>query len=294
MAPVEYAATSDLTESLAVQRGGLWGPAPLRGGTGAPMRPRRSPRPCLEPKAQKDRLARILKPHQLLAPQLRINGEQSTVRPAPLQWEGILEPVLQLSSEEKRLQPQHPKTQQQTIPEPSPPPPALRRVESRRARALPAREAMVANLGTIMEHMVRLSADRATDSSVFRSARPLPGGVGEYVAHLAKYCGCSDECLILTLVYVDRIIKQHRDIAMAPLTCQRLLGAGLTMAVKFHDDQNYTNAYYAQVCGLELLELNNLEVTMLRLLKHRLFVRPEEFEVYRAMLLQPGGVRGHA
>lgn len=49
----------------------------------------------------------------------------------------------------------------------------------------------------------RLSADRATDSSVFRSARPLPGGVGEYVAHLAKYCGCSDECLILTLVYVD-------------------------------------------------------------------------------------------
>lgn len=52
----------------------------------------------------------------------------------------------------------------------------------------------------------------------------------------------------------DRIIKQHRDIAMAPLTCQRLLGAGLTMAVKFHDDQNYTNAYYAQVCGLELLD----------------------------------------
>ncbi len=50
------------------------------------------------------------------------------------------------------------------------------------------------------------------------------------------------------------------------------------LAIKYHEDLYYDNAFYAAVGGVALAELNYLESQMLALLRFELFVAPAMYE----------------
>lgn len=52
----------------------------------------------------------------------------------------------------------------------------------------------------------------------------------------------------------------------------------IMLASKFFDDVYYNNAYYARVGGISNLEINSLEMEMLRMISFSLFVQPEQYE----------------
>ena len=52
------------------------------------------------------------------------------------------------------------------------------------------------------------------------------------------------------------------------------------LAAKFFDDVYYTNAFYAEVGGISVEELNVLEVDFLCKIRFNLFVTPQEFQKY--------------
>jgi hypothetical protein len=56
------------------------------------------------------------------------------------------------------------------------------------------------------------------------------------------------------------------------------------LASKFFDDLYYNNAYYARVGGITNLEVNHLEMEMLRMMCFSLYVSPETYERYRSSL----------
>jgi len=58
------------------------------------------------------------------------------------------------------------------------------------------------------------------------------------------------------------------------------------LASKFFDDLYYNNAYYARVGGISNLEVNNLEIELLRMISFSLYVSPEQYERYRASLYE--------
>lgn len=52
------------------------------------------------------------------------------------------------------------------------------------------------------------------------------------------------------------------------------------VAAKFADDFFYKNEYYAKIGGISKLEINALELQLLKNLNYNLYIATEEFYVY--------------
>jgi hypothetical protein len=98
---------------------------------------------------------------------------------------------------------------------------------------------------------------------------------------IAKYFQCSNECFVLCLVYIDRIVKLHPEFTISNLNIHRLLVTSIMLAVKFFDDVYYSNSYYARVGGVKTKEVNGLEAQFLQLIDWKLHVSPQEYDQYR-------------
>lgn len=99
-----------------------------------------------------------------------------------------------------------------------------------------------------------------------------------------KYSSCSNECFILALIYIDRLIERN-NFLMTALNVHRVVITAILLAAKFFDDAYYNNAYYAKVGGVLVSELNGLEVDFLFRINFSLHVSPELFEKYKAELV---------
>ena len=56
------------------------------------------------------------------------------------------------------------------------------------------------------------------------------------------------------------------------------------LAIKYHEDEYYSNEYYAKVGGVSLKELNNLEKEFLQLIDFSLFVDKRLFNKYNSYI----------
>lgn len=143
----------------------------------------------------------------------------------------------------------------------------------------------MASLATTSEQMTR-----------FHCKYPPGMSIGDYIGRIRRFFGCSAECYVLGLLYIDRLIKLRPQIEFSRLSAHRLIIASMTLAAKFHDDTFYSNKFYAKVGGVPLRELNVLEQSLMQLLDWRLQVLPEEYELYAKLARQAavaGAVRPH-
>lgn len=101
----------------------------------------------------------------------------------------------------------------------------------------------------------------------------------DYCERLRKYFRCSPTVYLAALIYIDKYVEAS-NVTINRLTIHRLLVVSMVISVKFHEDLHYTNAYYAQVGGVDLKEMNQLEREMLNGLNWNLDVLPEHFQQY--------------
>lgn len=142
-------------------------------------------------------------------------------------------------------------------------------------------------LAKILEHMAKAckpSSDNESKSYGFHSVRVPKVSLSSYASRIQKYFRCTDECFVLCLVYIDRIVKHNPDIQVTDLSCHRLLLTGCMVAAKFHDDEYASNEYFAKVGGIETKELNALEAEFLQLLDWKVFVRRKEYDWFHETL----------
>jgi hypothetical protein len=99
-----------------------------------------------------------------------------------------------------------------------------------------------------------------------------------------KYASCSNECFILALIYIDRLI-QRNNFLLTELNVHRVVITAILLAAKFFDDAYYNNAYYSKVGGVLVSEMNGLEVDFLFRINFSLHVTPDVFDKYRAELV---------
>ena len=59
------------------------------------------------------------------------------------------------------------------------------------------------------------------------------------------------------------------------------------LAAKYFDDVYFTNAFYADVGGISVDELNMLEVDFLCRIRFNLYVTPQDYQHYYLSLLHP-------
>lgn len=146
----------------------------------------------------------------------------------------------------------------------------------------------IIGLGAVLALWVQemAAASRPQKVARFHSSRAPPISIQDYIKRLRKYFVCSSECFVVALVYIDRVGKNNDSMAVCDVTVHRLLMIALMIAAKFHDDKYYNNSYYAKVGGLTLREANILEAVMLKELKWKLVVSPEEYQLYHGLVCQ--------
>jgi len=144
-------------------------------------------------------------------------------------------------------------------------------------------EQVVTGLAATLESLSLFGMPPAAFTSFHSGWRP-PMSIGSYVTWFWSFLGCSLECFVLGLIYIDRLVKCSPDHAVSTYSCHRLLACSMTLAAKFQDDGHQKNHHYAAVAGLDLWDLNCLQRKMLKLLDYKLVVGPCEFERYRQFL----------
>lgn len=152
-------------------------------------------------------------------------------------------------------------------------------------QATPAGESFVPSLATVLTHLVSLSPADRGQVTRFHAIKAPDISIKDYLERIQKYFGCSNECFVLSLVYIDRIVKLHDEFTVSILNIHRLLITSVMLAAKFFDDVYYSNAFYVRVGGVRTKELNLLEWQFLALVDYHLFVAPREYDQYRKNVL---------
>jgi len=117
-------------------------------------------------------------------------------------------------------------------------------VESGGAEEMPR---VVAALAGILERVAErndaaaaaeLSAVAAPAASAFRATTQPGISVRAYMARIARFAGCSPACYVVAYVYLDRLLRRRRRLALAvdSYSVHRLLITAVLAAVKFMDD----------------------------------------------------------
>lgn len=146
------------------------------------------------------------------------------------------------------------------------------------------RRLLVVALGEVLTHLASLGC-RPQRATCFHAAAVPQLAISIYLERLAEYYHCSDQCLVLSLVYIDRIVKLHPEFVVSPLNVHRLLAVSMMSAAKFWDDVFYSNSHYAKVAGVRVKEICTLEAQFLKLIDWRLLVQADDYGLYHSQIL---------
>ena len=127
-----------------------------------------------------------------------------------------------------------------------------------------------------------LKIDQKSGSySPFRKAKPPRISLRDYLLRLQSLMACSPQCFVLACIYLDRISAKC---PIDELSIHRSLLLSLVVAAKFQDDNFCKNTHYAQVGGISVEELNELEQRFLQLLDYQLWVEEDVYTEYAERL----------
>lgn len=100
--------------------------------------------------------------------------------------------------------------------------------------------------------------------------------IHNYLERINLYTECSEACFIIAYIYIRRVLKGF-GFVLSKHNVHRLLLTSIVLAIKSIDDEYANNKIYAAIGGVELNELNTLEVSMLELLRYKTFVHHRSY-----------------
>jgi len=116
----------------------------------------------------------------------------------------------------------------------------------------------------------------------FYSCRTQSFSLRSYIGRLSQSLNASSSSFVLALVYLRRLAERSVDFKLCHLNAHRLVLTAFLLAIKFIEDITFPNDVVAFVGGLPVLELNSLELVMLRNLGFSAFVSQAEFQIASA------------
>jgi len=118
----------------------------------------------------------------------------------------------------------------------------------------------------------------------FQALRAPQIAIKSYLERIVKYSNCSEECFVLALIYIDRLIKVNEKFMLNSLNVHRLMITSVMLGAKFFDDQYYNNAHFGKVGGVSCKEINLLEIEFVFMINFNLYVETDLYETYSKRL----------
>ncbi|GME79887.1 unnamed protein product [[Candida] boidinii] len=111
----------------------------------------------------------------------------------------------------------------------------------------------------------------------FHSRTPPQISVQSYLSRLSQYSSLENAVLLTSIYYIDLLCSCYPIFTLNSLTVHRFLLTATTVASKALCDSFCSNSHYAKVGGVNLIELNLLEVEFLNKVNWR--VVPRDFSI---------------
>ncbi|CAO3630361.1 unnamed protein product [Mucor hiemalis] len=120
-------------------------------------------------------------------------------------------------------------------------------------------------LGRLISHndLIPLTPSNLTR---FHSRTPPNISLTDYLRRIVKYTSVEKSCLLILLIYIDRVCELHPHFTVSSLTVHRFLITAVTVSSKALCDSYCTNSHYAKVGGISTQEINALELEFLSLI----------------------------
>ncbi len=101
----------------------------------------------------------------------------------------------------------------------------------------------------------------------------------DYCIRIMKFAKVSVATVVQSVIYIDKVITQHPKL-LTSKSVHRLLLASIVVAAKFTDDFHLTNKNFARVGGVQIKEMNSLEINFCKLMSFSFFTPPRVFNKY--------------
>ena len=108
--------------------------------------------------------------------------------------------------------------------------------------------------------------------------------IKDYLEHIYKYTKINTSTIILILIYIDRICNIHKC-KLCYYNIHKLILGSMIIAIKYNEDEYYSQKFYAKIGGVTLAEICNLEYNFLSLINYNLFVNENLFGKYNDFIL---------
>ena len=82
----------------------------------------------------------------------------------------------------------------------------------------------------------------------------------EFLKRLHKYTKYSAECLVLSIIYIDRYNLELEDFRLNNFNVYKMVLVTVLLAAKFQDDFYYDNKAYEFAGGVNAMHLHQLEL----------------------------------
>ena len=115
--------------------------------------------------------------------------------------------------------------------------------------------------------------------NAFNSLEFIDIPIYEFLTRIIMYFNCQDSSLIISLIYLDKLIM--KNININKYNIYQLLFTCLLISVKYNEDNIYKNNYYSEIIGITLEELNLLEYNLYYLLDFNAYIKNETYEYYK-------------
>ena len=119
--------------------------------------------------------------------------------------------------------------------------------------------------------------------SVFTSNKTPQISIKKYLTRIMKYSKPETSTVIICLIYIDKICE-NSSLQLSIYNIHRIILSCMILALKYNEDDYYSNKYYAKVGGISLKELNELEYNIMVLLQFNFFIDDITYEKYQAQL----------
>lgn len=108
--------------------------------------------------------------------------------------------------------------------------------------------------------------------------------IKDYLEHIYKYTKINTSTIILILIYIDRICNIHKC-KLCYYNIHKLILGSMIIAIKYNEDEYYSQKFYAKIGGVTLAEICNLEYNFLSLINYNLLVNDNLFSKYNDFIL---------
>jgi hypothetical protein len=98
---------------------------------------------------------------------------------------------------------------------------------------------------------------------------------------IQKFFQCNPSVHSTALALLDKFVEaSHDQDTLNQWTAQQLITGVYTLAVKYIEDSHFSNKYYAEIGGMSVKSLNEMELTILKALEFSVYVSEDDFYRY--------------